>query len=273
MRVATLFISLSLIPLGATLAGAEQLDAVRARGTLICGTLGLFEPNSFQDPKSGKLVGYDIDICDEIAARLGVKPEYKIIAVAARVPELAQNRVDVLTANFTYTPDRAQQVDFSDTYFVASENIAVARSSGIKALDELNGKRIATTEGSTSADYAKAAIPGAQIITFKDGPTAFLAFQQNKAEGYAVNILSLRRYQEQVETSSNPIDILPQSTFDAPFGVGVAKDSPALKAEVNKVLHDLEASGKLDEIWDRWVGKDSNYGLKRTFKVAPVSGH
>lgn len=257
---------------GAVAAQADQLDKVRERGSLICGTLGLFEPNSFQDPRTHKLVGYDIDICDEIAASLGVKPEYKIIAVAARVPELAQHRVDILTANFTYTPERAEQVDFSNTYFVASENVAVARSSGIKTLEDLDGKRIATTEGSTSADYAKAAIPGAEIVTFKDGPSAFLAFQQGKTEGFAVNILALRRYQEQVEASSNPIDIIEPSTFDAPFGVGIAKDAPKLKEAVNATLLELEKSGKLDEIWNRWVGEESNYKLERTFKVVPVAG-
>ena len=55
-------------------------------------------------------------------------------------------------------------------------------------------------------------------------------------------------------------------------GVGVRKGETALLEAINAALLDLEASGEIDRIFDKWVGKDSEFGLKRTFKVGPVPG-
>ncbi|WP_164139902.1 transporter substrate-binding domain-containing protein, partial [Stenotrophomonas maltophilia] len=68
-----------------------------------------------------QIVGYDVDICQKVAESLGVALELKPIAVEARIPELIQGRVDILAANLGYTPERAQQIDFSFSYFVSQQ--------------------------------------------------------------------------------------------------------------------------------------------------------
>src|SRR3546814_2621556 len=83
---------------------------------LVCGTLGTSEPFSFQDPKTRQVVGYEIDLCKEIADHLGVKLEVKMISVAARIPELAGGRVDVVAANLGWSPERAKQIDRSEEH-------------------------------------------------------------------------------------------------------------------------------------------------------------
>src|SRR3546814_12958277 len=89
----TLKATAMVLALGASCtASANALDDVKSRNTLVCGTLGTSEPFSFQDPKTRQVVGYEIDLCKEIADHLGVKLEVKMISVAARIPELAGGR-------------------------------------------------------------------------------------------------------------------------------------------------------------------------------------
>ncbi len=97
--------------------------------------MGTFEPFSFQDPKTRETVGYEVDICKAIAKDLGVKLELKLLAVEARIPELTQGRVDLLSAALGYSDERAQQIDFSLTPFVSRQMILVKSASDIKVLD------------------------------------------------------------------------------------------------------------------------------------------
>src|SRR6266581_2391055 len=123
-------------------AKADELADVKARGKLVCGTLGTAEPFSFQDPKTREIVGYDIDICRKVAESLGVTLELKPMAVEARIPELLQGRVDILAANLGWSKERAQQIDYSYSYFVSEQKVLVSADSGISALEQLSGKRV-----------------------------------------------------------------------------------------------------------------------------------
>src|SRR5690606_25966385 len=87
----------------ATVAHADALSDIKSRGTLVCGTLGTSEPFSFQDPKTRQVVGYEVDLCKEIADDLGVKLEIKMISVAARIPELVAGLVDVVAAKLGWS--------------------------------------------------------------------------------------------------------------------------------------------------------------------------
>ena len=113
-------------------AHADQLADIKQKGTLVCGTLGTAEPFSFPNPQTRETQGYDVDFCAAVAKALGVKLELKLISVPARIPELMQGRVDVLAANLGYTPERAQQIAFSDSYFVSNQMVAARRADKLK---------------------------------------------------------------------------------------------------------------------------------------------
>ena len=130
-----------------TAAQADQVADIKARGELICGTLGTSQPFSFQDAASRQLVGYDVDVCKLVADKLGVKVSYKLLSVAARVPELNEGRVDILAANLGYSPDRAQQIAFSHAYYVSPQKLLVRKDSGLDTIESLNGRRVGATKG------------------------------------------------------------------------------------------------------------------------------
>lgn len=252
-------------------ASADQLADIKEKGTLVCGTLGTAEPFSFPNPQSREIQGYDVDFCNAVAKSLGVKLELKLIAVAARIPELQQGRVDLLAANLGWSPERAEQIAYSDAYYFSLQKVATKRADAMKTTSDLAGKRVSATKGSSSEQAVRKAIPTANTVTYQDPPAAFLALQQGKVDGFAVSELMLVKFKQQVE-STTPIDILDPPLMVEPWGVGVRKGEDGLLKHVNGVLESMEKSGEAARIFDKWLGAGTPYNMKRGFKIEPIKG-
>jgi polar amino acid transport system substrate-binding protein len=259
------------LALSAGVANAEQLADIKAKGVLICGTLGTSEPFSYPDPKTREIQGYDVDFCKAVAKSLGVKLELKPISVAARIPELQQGRVDVVIANLGWSPERAQQIGFSDQYFASEQKVAARKESGYTSLKDLAGKRVSATKGSSSELAVRKAIPTATTVTFQDPPSGFLAMQQGKVDGFALSELSLVKYQQQSEASS-PVVILEPGLMLEPWGIGMRKEETGLIKHVNGLLASMEKSGEALQIFNKWMGTGTGYKMQRSFKIEPIKG-
>ncbi len=250
-------------------AWADQLSDIQKRGTLVCGTLGTSDPFSFADQATREVKGYDVDFCNAIGKSLGVKTELKLLAVEARIPELNQGRVDIVIANLGFTPQRAEQIDYSHQYFVSQQKVMARTADGYKKLSDLAGKQVSATKGSTSESAVREKIPTATVVTFQDPPTAFMALMQNKVNAFALSELSLIKFQTQV-AAQTPMSIIPESLMPEPWGVGVKKgEAPLLKA-VNDQLDAMEKSGEAAKIYAKWLGADSPYKAPREFVIAPI---
>ncbi|MGJ7611238.1 MULTISPECIES: ABC transporter substrate-binding protein [unclassified Variovorax] len=252
----------------ASMAHASRLDDIKSRGHLVCATLTGAEPLAFQDPKTRQYVGFDVDTCNALAKRLGVTLEHKPIAVEARIPELSLGRVDVVAAAMGYTKERAAQIAFSDIHYQLPIKIIVSSTSGIQALADLGGKKISANKGSTSEQFARAKIPTAEVVTYQDGPTAFLALAQGKVQGYAIGQATGTRY---IEDGGGKFKFLNEPLFFEPTGLGVKKDEPELLGAINKALREMEDSGELDAMWNRWYGPSTKFQIPREKKLTPVS--
>jgi polar amino acid transport system substrate-binding protein len=181
----------ALLALAAQPARADQLEDIRKNGEIVFGVLGTNEPNSFLDPKTRELVGYEVDLANAIARKIGVKAVFKQLAVAARIPELQQGRVDVLAASLTHNKEREQQVDFSLTIFVTGQKVLVKTASGIADVPQLAGKKVLTVKGGTQEPNIRKAVPSVDVVTFETTQQAFQALQQGKGVGYVNDESSL----------------------------------------------------------------------------------
>lgn len=261
---------IALTVLSATVAHADQLQDIRAKKTLVCGTFAAIEPFGFADPQTRQTVGYDVDLCKAVAKEMGVALEHRGLTVEARIPELNLGHVDILIANLAYTKTRAQQIDFSDAYHVLTEVVMVTKDSGLTKLDALSGKKVSATKGSTSEQAVRMRIPSATPVSFQDAAAAYLALQQGKVDGFSINDITAAKFVRQSAESGKPVVAIAEPTILEPMGVGVKKGEPALLAEVNAILARLEKSGELARIWDKWIGPKTAYGLKRTHTVTPI---
>ena len=249
-------------------ARADQLADIKKKGEIVFGVLGTDEPNSFVDPASREIVGYEVDIGKAIAAKLGVKPVFKQLAVAARIPELQQGRVDVLAASLTHNKEREAQIDFSLTTFVTGQKVLVKKSSGIADIGQLAGKKVLTVKGGTQEPNIRKAVPGVDVVTFETTQQAFLALQQGKGVGYVNDEASLVNDFAKLGPAKKDYAILPTSISVEPLALGLRKNEPALKAAVDGTLRELEASGAADKLFIKWYGPATKLQFdKRTFKI------
>lgn len=253
------------------IAHADQLADIKARGTLVCGTQNASEPYAFPDAATRKIVGFDVDVCNAIAKGLGVKLEHRALSTDARIPELKTHRVDVLAAAVAWMPARAAQVDFSDQYFVAPIRVLVRADSPVQTLDQLAGKKIAASEGSSSAAVSVTRLPDSNLLTFHDISSAFLALQQGKVEGLVAGQLILARFaNEAAAKGGQQYRLLTKPVFEERWGVVTNKNEPALLAAVNKILVDYDKSNGLQSSFDKWLGAKSVYKFTRDYKVEPI---
>ena len=260
--------ALALPLLWATTARADQLDDIRKKGELVVGVLGTDEPNSFVDPKTREVVGYEVDIAKAIAQKLGVKVVFKQLAVAARIPELQQGRVDILAASLTHNKEREAQVDFSLTIFVTGQKVMVKASSGIADIAGLAGKKVLTVKGGTQEPNIRKAVPGVDVVTFETSQQAFLALQQGKGLGYVNDEGSLLNDFGKLGPAKKDYAILPTSISVEPLALGLKKGEKALKAAVDGTLRDLEKSGDAEKLFFKWFGPSTKLQFdKRSFKI------
>ncbi|WP_017345944.1 transporter substrate-binding domain-containing protein [Pantoea sp. A4] len=263
IKASVLFMALA----GIGQAQANELQDVKAKGSLVCGTLATSDPMGFTDPKTRKVVGFDVDICAAVAKHLGVKMEQKTLTVDARIPELQVGRVNILSAALGYTHDRAKQIDFTSSHFQNPITVLTLATSAHSKMDDLAGKRIGMTSGSTAEYWLRKKYPNITISTFQDMPSAFMAFQQNKVSGLAGSQTSEQRY---LQAGKGKFVIVDEPINWEPQALGIKKGEPQFLAAVNNALADMEKDGETDAIWNKWLGEESIYKMPRVKKLVSI---
>jgi len=268
LRTFALFAATAASLVFAAAARADQLDDIKKKGELVIGVLGTDEPNSFVDPKTREIVGYEVDIASAIAKKIGVKPVFKQLAVAARIPELQQGRVDILAASLTHNKEREALIDFSLTTFVTGQKVLVKTSSGITDVPQLAGKKVLTVKGGTQEPNIRKAVPNVDVVTFETTQQAFLALQQGKGVGYVNDEASLVNDFAKLGPAKKDYAILPTNISVEPLALGLKKGEKGLKTLVDGVLRDLESSGEADKLFVKWYGPATKLQFdKRSFKI------
>jgi len=248
-------------------AHADQLADIKKKGEIVIGVLGTDEPNSFVDPKTRELIGYDVDLGKAVAKKLGVKPVFKQIAVAARIPELQQGHVDLLAASLTHNKEREAQIDFSLTTFVTGQKVLVKKTSGIADVPQLAGKKVLTVKGGTQEPNIRKAVPTVDVVTFETTQQAFLALQQGKGIAYVNDESSLIDDLGKLGERGKDYTILPTNLSVEPLALGIKKGEAGVKTVVDETLRELEKSGDADKLFVKWYGPATKTKFdKRTFK-------
>lgn len=245
----------------------ETLAEVKKKGVLVGGVKDSLPPFGYVDESTRQIVGYDVDFLKYFADKLGVKLELKPVTSASRMPQLMEGNIDIIAATMTKTPERAQQIDFSYTYFMTGQKFLVKKDT-VKTLKDLDGKKIGTAKGSTSEQNVAKALPTATVLSFDDYPQAFLALQQGKVfavttdESILAGILGKAPNKAEYEIPSVRIS-------DEPYGLGMRKGDTALVEFVNQSLIEMEKSGKAKEIFEKWFGPNTTTPIKRDFTIVP----
>lgn len=248
---------------------ADQWTEIQKNKELRCGTFADVPPFAAPDPKTREMVGFDVDMCQALAKRLGVVAKITPLSVEARVPEVKMGRVDVTVANLAYTLGRAEQIQFSDPYYLAKEMLAVKASDPGTSKADYKGKRLAAAKGSTSELSIK--MNGSDPVTFQDTGSAYMAVQQGKAVGIVSNTMTVTKLVNQSKSGGVELKMIAEPMTYQPIGVGMKKGEPVLLAKVNEALLAMDRAGEITQLWNKWLGPNTEYKMVREDKVVPLS--
>ena len=234
-------------------AGATGLlDAVQHRGTLRVAMEGTYPPFNYKE--NGKLAGFEVELADALAHRLGVKAEFTTGEWSGLLAGLQAGKYDVVINQVGITDQRKKAFDFSAPYTISSPQLIVRKDDKrvFKSLVDLRGKKLGVGEGTNFADMAKA-VGGIDIKTYP-GSTEYL---QDLALGRidaAMNDSLLIPYIIKKTnlplTAGAPVGQIEES------GIPFAKGNPKFKAALDKALADMEADGSFAKISDKWFDRD-----------------
>src|SRR5918995_3980857 len=139
------------------------LGDIQEKGEIVIGVKYDVPPFGFNNPSSGKVEGFDVDLGQAIADKLGVKPKFIEAISDNRIPFLQDGTADVILSTMTINEERVGQIEFSDPYFIARGRVLVKEDSDITGVGDLAGKNVCTALGSTYEANLKAQAPEAKL--------------------------------------------------------------------------------------------------------------
>ena len=258
IRLMALAVSSALL---AAPAMADTLQKIKDTGTITIGHRESSIPFSYLDGNQ-KPVGYSMELCNKIVD--AVKKELKMPALVTkltpvtsqtRIPLMTNGTIDLECGSTTNSLERQKQVAFGVTTFVSPVRMVVRADSGVKTLDDLNGKAVATTTGTTSDRYIKQNEKGHNIdvknVYGKDHAESFLMVETGRASAFVMDEVLLAGF---IANAKNPKDfaIVGPALSTEPYGIMLRKDDPQFKALVDKTLSGLMKSGEINKIYAKW---------------------
>lgn len=244
------------------------LEHVRARGRLVCGVLGSFEPYSFRQPDDGAIVGYEPDFGRALADYLGVTFEPLLVTAAERHACLLDGRADVMAALLSRTAERDAVMDFSGIYSKDVNQLMVRAEAGFVHADELARQRIGALAGTSLPQVARTRYPQAALHLFAEPQDACHALLADQVDAIFIRTTSLIALQRKF----SGLAILPEVLLAPETAFAVRKGDDALRLEINRFLDQAEADGSAQRIFDRWLGSGSSFGMVRNFRVGAPPG-
>ena len=235
---------------------AEAAEATEsAGGTLIVGFDQDFPPMGFIGD-DGEFTGFDLELAQEVAKRLGLEYKPQPIAWDAKDMELEAGNIDCIWNGFTMT-GREDDYAWTDAYMANTQVFVVAKDSGIASQADLAGK-VVECQVDSSAEAALKEVPDLtatfkDLLTTADYNTAFMDLEQGAVDAIAMDVI-VAGYQ--IQQRNADFVILDESLSAEEYGVGFKKDNTELRDKVQKTLEEMAADGTLKSISEKWFGED-----------------
>lgn len=233
-------------------ADGDLLAKVKNSSELLVGTEGTYAPFTFHD-ESGKLTGFDVEIVEEIASRLGVKAKFMETQWDAMFPGLDSERFDMIANQVGIKPERQEKYDFSDAYISSSAVLVTqADNNDVKAFEDIKGLKSAQSLTSNYGEIAKSY--GAELVGIDGFIQAIELLNSNRVDVTINDKLTVLDYQKQKPEAN--IKIVAEADDAAQSGLMFRKGSETLVEAVNKALNEMIEDGTYNEISEKWFGEN-----------------
>lgn len=250
---------LSLILFSQAIAGT--LQDVKARGKILAGVKTDFPPFGFVDEK-GVNKGFDVDIAKALAKELfGKEDAVEFVAVTSgnRIAFLTTGKIDIILASMTITEERKKVIDYSIPYFMSGHLILVHKDSKIEKYQDLAGKKVSTTQGSTGDIVTGELVPTAERIKFQHNSESLQSLKDRRVEAFIqddVLLLDLQKRNPELKMVGWP------PFRPAPYGLGVRKGDKEWLDSIDAALTKMKKTDEYQKLWDKWFGENKKLLLE-----------
>ena len=223
---------------------AENTDG----GVLRMGTNATFPPYEYVD-ENNEVAGIDADIAAAIAEKLGMELEITDMAFDSLIPALQSDTIDIVLAGMTVDPERAEQVNFTDSYATGVQVIIVPEGSDIASPDDLEGKNIGVQTGTTGDLYCTDDYGQEFVKQFDNGPLAVAALVNGQVDCVVIDNEPAKNY----VAANQGLKILDTAYANEEYAAAIAKDNTELFEQVNAAIQELKEDGTIDSIIEKYI--------------------
>jgi glutamate transport system substrate-binding protein len=238
----------------------STMARIQDEGELVVGTK--FDQPLFglKNPTNDEIEGFDVEIAKLIAEGIfgegnaEGRVEFQETPSKIRETAIRQGRVDMVVATYTINDERKEQVDFAGPYYVAGQDIMVRAGEGdIQGVEDLNGRKVCSVQGSTSIDNVREHAPEADLsITFDVYSLCAEALGDGRVDAVSTDNVILLGL---VDASDGAYQVVGSRFTEEPYGIGVKKGDDAFRAFINDRLEEIVESGEWQEAFDATVGR------------------
>jgi glutamate/aspartate transport system substrate-binding protein len=259
--LATTLLTTTLLPVPAAAQDSGTLKKIRDSGRIVMGVRESSSPLSYT-LGGGQYTGFHVEMCqrivDSIKTQLKLPKleiQYSPVTSQNRIPLMENGTIDIECGSTTNNAARQKQVDFAPTTYITEVRMAVKANSGINSINQLNGRTIATTTGTTSVQHLRKhqRAKGVEFkeIYGKDHADSFLLLESGRADAFVMddNILA-----GLIATSKNPSDfkIVGEVLSVEPIAIMMRRDDLAFKKMVDEAVRGLIKSSEYQKLYDKW---------------------
>lgn len=231
--------------------GSDAAGLTVEEGILHMATNAAFPPYEMTTDDGG-FEGIDVEIATAIAEKLGYELVVDDMDFSSILTAVQGGKSDIAMAGLTVTEERKQNVDFTDSYAKGVQSIIVPEGSDIKSVDDLEGKKIGTQEGTTGFIYCSDDYGDENVVAYTNGAMAVEALKAGKVDCVVIDNNPAKAFVEKNEG----LTILDTAYVEEDYAIAVSKDNPDLLEAVNAALVELIEDGTVQAIVDKYIAAE-----------------
>ncbi|AKL93999.1 amino acid ABC transporter substrate-binding protein, PAAT family [Clostridium aceticum] len=228
----------------------DTLDEIKERGTLTFAMTGAYPPFNFID-EDGTLIGFDIDIADAIAEKIGVEAEPITVLWDGILTGLTSGRFDMIIGSMAITEERLKEVNFSHPYYYDGAQFFGREDLAVSDLSEIENASVGVVTGTTFQNFLVEMENVTDILQFESDVDNMRAVQQGRSDGLITGLLVGLHGIEKFDMPLAPIG---DPLYIEEIGIAIRKDDIALLEAVNTALQEIIEDGTYEEISYKWFG-------------------
>lgn len=228
-----------------------MLRRVQDAGKIVVGVKYDVPTFGYLNPRTNALEGFDVELGKAIAREVlgsDTRVEFKEAKSADRIPFLNAGQVDLVLSTMTANEDRAQQIDFTDTYYVAGQSLLVKKDAAINGIRDVAGKTVCSVTGSTSERNIREKAPQASVVLFGTYSECVQTLDGGRADAVTTDDIILLGF---VKDSPDRYKVVGGQFTIEPYAGGVAKNNPEFLKAVNDAIKKLKSSGEWKRIYEK----------------------